>query len=692
MTVPAAESQSFFAGLLDNPVALALAVVIVGVGLLVGLRDVLRLSATRIFAVAAVAFRESVRRKVLWVTPLAMLGVLGISQFVRSADLADDLRQITKYCYFASGLTVVLMAVILSCTNLPRDIDSKVIFTVVTKPATRLELILGKIAGFAATSAAVLGLMGLFTVGYLGTRAFMAQRVIAAELETGRADPSRRAALEHYQSIGLLTARGLVGSDDLQFYAELPEEDEAIRVMYGGVQNMIAPFEVSRATFIAPDLFDANNELKPGVDADQAIGRSGVSIAIKFGYERFRDPEFRGPYAAPRNEVGAVVSILDEFGYDLIQSRALAENGRLVNGDPTGQSTLFVPLTVGQVAKLIPDGWGRTKRFFVQVTPTSGDFLYNVPPDAIQLAVALSDGTSARLVPPTFDEERDVRPRGPIFRSRLGNYGLNLLGPDEVPDQQAVYLFRDVGNYEVIDGQIPFEMDVGVEVAGYDESDLTTLEIRLRNRATGELSPTIDVYPENNRTLFFTAPATSITGGDFDLIVRNKSAGHYVGLQDDSVRLVSGRQPFAWNLLKGLGVLWLLAVLVVTIGVFTSTLVSAPIAVVLTLCLLLGRWAADQVAGSLNSRLGRDVAQQIFPTNASEAQVVSTTVDALRRTLEFVTSVLPDVGNFGVGGVVERGLIVPLGTYGPALFTLLAFGLPLVMLGYLVLRNKEVAP
>ena len=45
-------------------------------GLVLGLKDLVRISLTRIWALSTVTFRQSIRRRVLWITPLVILGVI----------------------------------------------------------------------------------------------------------------------------------------------------------------------------------------------------------------------------------------------------------------------------------------------------------------------------------------------------------------------------------------------------------------------------------------------------------------------------------------------------------------------------------------------------------------------------------------------------------------------------------------
>jgi hypothetical protein len=137
--------------------------VIVGGGMLTfGLGDLGRFSFIRAWAISGVCFDDSIRRRVLWVTPLAIVGIILVTQFQKAIDEQDALRQTLKICLFGSGMVVILVSIILAATNLPKEIESKVIYTVVTKPATRLELVVGKVIGFSRVSLAVLVIMGLF--------------------------------------------------------------------------------------------------------------------------------------------------------------------------------------------------------------------------------------------------------------------------------------------------------------------------------------------------------------------------------------------------------------------------------------------------------------------------------------------------------------------------------------------------
>src|SRR6185369_16909897 len=137
-----------------------LGALILVIGLLVGFGDLLRLSPKRIWAISGICSKESVRRRILWITPVAILGIIVVSQLQNPLDEQDAIRQTVKICLFTTGLVVVVSTIILACTNLPREIENRVIYTVVTKPTTRLEIVLGKVVGFAKVSLTILRIMG----------------------------------------------------------------------------------------------------------------------------------------------------------------------------------------------------------------------------------------------------------------------------------------------------------------------------------------------------------------------------------------------------------------------------------------------------------------------------------------------------------------------------------------------------
>ncbi len=71
--------------------------------------------------------------------------------------------------------------------------------------------------------------------------------------------------------------------------------------------------------------------------------------------------------------------------------------------------------------------------------------------------------------------------------------------------------------------------------------------------------------------------------------------------------------------------------------------------------------------------------------------MISRSVESLARALQTISAVLPDISQFSVTEDIERGVWIPGIAIYNALFVLLMFGLPLMVLAYVIFRNKEVA-
>jgi PDZ domain len=131
-----------------------------------GFRDVADLSIRRIWAIATLTFKEAIRRKALLVFVIfAVLFMFG-SWFLTSADEKADI-QIERHVVFvftAVSWLVLPVVLMLACWGIPEDIKARSLHTVVTKPARRIEVVLGRMLGFSLIATLIVGVMG--TVGF----------------------------------------------------------------------------------------------------------------------------------------------------------------------------------------------------------------------------------------------------------------------------------------------------------------------------------------------------------------------------------------------------------------------------------------------------------------------------------------------------------------------------------------------
>jgi hypothetical protein len=696
---------------------------IVLVGVAVGLADLLRLSPKRVWAIGSVGFRESIRRRVLWVTPLAMLGIIAVSQLSHPFDEQDAIRQTTKYCLFASGVVVVIASLILACTSLPKEIDNRVIYTIVTKPATRLEIVLGKTLGFACTSAMILLVMGLFSYGYLRVNAAQLTSAIRQKLTTLPQTAQSRDTLQHYVSQGLLQARRYTQPGDakwgeapsLQVYARLPQSSDPLRWVFGNnEQNVLFPYELPPEVFDHPDA-QLIFTLQIATDQPRPLTRKELESEMHDPTATTRPTTQGAKVFPPRPSIA--VTMLNENGYTVLTASEMMDALHLSEADTRrdpnafkdagtvmlepsakrgfGQAIVVVPSKyIQEKLKAIPPAPDGKRRAYLMISGLTLATQYGYGPDAVGLTAQVPDASGKPInlpIPRTNDKGKEMPAH---FRGRLSSTRYQQLrgDADRAEAPVAVFEFRDKSLHLDSD-TVPFEFRTKVERsddAEATESDNATwIEVQLRNHKTGFVSPPLEVTVDSDRPTFFQAPRAALEGGDFDMTVRSRTQGHYVGLRTTSVAAVSSTESFAFNLLKSLLILWMLSVLVVIISVFCSTFVSWPIAVVLTLVILLGRWCVTQLGEPASPQ---QMATDLGFVNPVGARVFTDTLGALNKLLTVTSKVLPDVDKFKVTEEIERGVSISARTMYDSVGVILMFGVPMLILAYLLLRRKEVAP
>jgi hypothetical protein len=321
---------------------------------------------------------------------------------------------------------------------------------------------------------------------------------------------------------------------------------------------------------------------------------------------------------------------------------------------------------------------------------------YHVGDVPTVLAYSAGPDSAPQVVAPAPSPSDPTQPTPPSFEAHRGRSGMQLRGRGDGKGAMVVFPFRGVEvPKSAAGGLATFEVRIGIESTGDLDKEANIaprMSMDVFNRTTGQRSPPQEVRVESGRVIPVTVPADLVAGGNFDVTFRGLNDGTWYGVEAHSLSLVRDTQWFSWNLLKGLLVLWLMSILVVAIAVFTSTFLSWPIAIVLTLFILLGHWGVSQLGDVAGSGLGSEVTQAMGVDDPTAARIVRTSVGALTTTLNFVAQFLPDISKFPVTEDIERGVSMPPAKLAEALGVLLGYGVPITVLAYIILRNKEVAP
>ena len=141
---------------------------IVALGVLVGALLVLMLFEAEgpVWAIAKLSFKEAVRSQLLWIFLLVVFPFAFRNVWMANTKPVDEVRQLVNWTSaFLAFLLLVPAVLLASFYGIPNDIKNLNIYTVVTKPIERFEVVLGRFVGYVALMTLVLvGLTGVALV------------------------------------------------------------------------------------------------------------------------------------------------------------------------------------------------------------------------------------------------------------------------------------------------------------------------------------------------------------------------------------------------------------------------------------------------------------------------------------------------------------------------------------------------
>jgi hypothetical protein len=118
-------------------------------------------------AVALAAFREGVRQWMFWLlTLLAALAML-VSIFVPYFTFGEDYLMVKQLGYDTIMLAAVLFGGLAASLSISEEIEGRTAITVMSKPISRRQFMLGKFAGIILAALFMFGLLGVFFEGVL---------------------------------------------------------------------------------------------------------------------------------------------------------------------------------------------------------------------------------------------------------------------------------------------------------------------------------------------------------------------------------------------------------------------------------------------------------------------------------------------------------------------------------------------
>jgi ABC-type transport system involved in multi-copper enzyme maturation permease subunit len=131
-----------------------------------GFRELFLTSPRRVWAIARLCVKESIRRRVI-IAPLIYVVILLFSSWYVPTGVQQPGKLFFSYVLGWTTLLILLIALLVSAFSLPNDFKTKTIYTVVTKPVRAGDIVLGRILGFTIVGTVLLLIMALCSAGFV---------------------------------------------------------------------------------------------------------------------------------------------------------------------------------------------------------------------------------------------------------------------------------------------------------------------------------------------------------------------------------------------------------------------------------------------------------------------------------------------------------------------------------------------
>jgi len=645
-----------------------------------GSLDLLSTSPRRVLALAQLAVKEAVRKKIFVVLILFVLVIAAATWFMDPSAGSEPARMYLDFVLLW-GLTVpvLVVGVFLSAFSLPGDIANHTIYTVVTKPVRPTEIVLGRILGFTAIGSVLLLVMGIASY-------FFVARTLDHTHTISGADLAR---------VKLLAGQG---SD--------PEQGD--RTVFRGQTSLVQGH-------------------KHPVEIDFAAGKGRTDLVNQHWHEiTERQPRQRkqGDIEGCRPEaVTAAVNTGSASSPAATRQRIRVDSTahglsrgdiiRITDVEGVEANDVWVIDDVEENSFALKDseffgeyrGGGRWQQITYEVGGARGFISAKVPILAYQLQFYNRDGTPGeginvgteweyrKSIEGETDSAAEFYYRGldPSVADRNGNLKLQL----------TLGVFRTVkGNIESpIRGNIqlvhPDREIISEKLEPFDAWEYRPFEFTIPKtcpgmRSTGErLDATVfDDYVKDGKLILRITCAERL---------------QYLTMAKNDVFFLSRPAAPAFNFIKGCVSIWLQLLLVVSLGVTLSTFLNGFVSLLAIGTIVVAGFFTETIREIADPKTPGGASMESFVRVLNRSAMTTDLPPSLgtdfvtwfdsgeRVGLRLLLRVLPDLSHLSSNNIVSQGFSVPWNNLWVQLFTVLGFVIPLCLFAHYILKGREVA-
>jgi hypothetical protein len=635
-------------------------------------REVATVRPRRLYAMGRFSWVESFRKtRIPWAVLAIFLLILAFTHwFLQPPDAqrqAELSRLYVGTLMLLSSILLTLMVAILTPITLPNDIRFQTIYTVVTKPVRRLEIVWGRMLGFMAVVTVLILALGGISLIYLdrnvGGRIDELEEELAlarqAEGRTNRAD-QLQTQLDQLQTRmsarlpveGSLTFIDSVGEPRIKGI-DVGQELE-IRSFVEGATQAEASWLFGP---VVPHPVDRLYPNRPGQPFPMVSRPVPVGLLLR-----------RGTIEYLANEI-----------YDLAYRKAEEEAGK--QGAEPGELSRINARLAGldeQIGSLAAQHEELVDRY-IELTNRAE------AADEAEAARLLAEAAGLRSpdvpVQMTFTVYRTTkgRPGEPVYASVQVVHPFSTEAPMFPGDPQPQPLLLDPLASQFRDGANPLIPEL-VHSDTFDVKEYYT-----------------------NKWSF---PAAMLVGsqGYLTLQVQCLSPTQYLGMAEGDLFIVASQGSFLTNYMKGLAGIWLQAMVLTAIGVWAGTFLSWPVALLITVFFfaageiffpILNQLASGQmVGGGPFESMIRMISHQnqMSELDATLGVILAKSLDAIVvPIMSLLIFIVPNFSAMDLSNLVADGFAIQWTTLGANILLALAYAIPFSIAGYFILKNREVA-
>jgi hypothetical protein len=643
-------------------------------------RDWLSTSPRRVWALAMLAVRESIRNRIVVALAVFAALLMFAGWFLTGGD--DPAKLYIESVFQWTAVLVALVALLVAVFSLPNDIKHRTIYTVVTKPVRSHEIILGRMIGFSLVAAGMLAVMALCGYVFIGRMLDHRHEINAAAfedldlpppggkfdentlVETGRLSVSG----DHHHRFSL-SAGGIGVAENEAGHWHLVTRDITPRI--AGAR--IDPGDATRV------LVRFTEPMEPAIAAKSENYRLSGDVAIRSSSassdNRVVTLVLSGPARVGETEVTVAEAVTSRLGRKLASTDAVKVLDRdavrdvsaYEVGPPEDLLRARVP-TYGALRFTGADGQERMRGISVGSVWEYRSYIEGATQAS---AIWAFDDVTPERFGDFLRLELTVR----LFRTHKGRIEQTTRGTIQLRNPDDPRIITAPRDFSSSDGPI---------------APAIFLRDLRGTSATGE-STQLDLFDD-------LAP-----NGRLEVVVKCSESGQFFGMAQADAYLLARDASYGWNYAKTTFALLLPVMLVVAIAVTTSTVLSSPVALLATgvmlICGLFSDFVAQIAANQLHGggpieaayRLQNKMNLMQKIEDGPARTIIEMADDTIRLLLTGVSRALPDLTSFWRVDYLSSGFYIPDEHLAILTVKTLGYIVPLVIAGYFLLKTREVA-